>query len=136
MKRETASRLRQQLRSKLSELDKLLTPVFESEPVFPGAVLLSRHRCGSPNCRCTTQGELHESVRLQIRFKDGFATRCLSAEEAAAWRPRTEAYRRARAAQRAFGKWQREVVSLMDRIERARRSTKGLQEDDRRRPLR
>lgn len=135
MKRDTVSKLRQQLGAKLSQLEDMLRPAFEVEAVLPGSLHVSRHRCGKASCHCS-EGELHEALRLQIRFEDGIANRCLSEEEAAFWRPRTEAYRRIRKAGRAFAKWQREVASLLDALERARRSTEGLGEEDRKRSLR
>lgn len=135
VKRDTLSKLRQQLEAKLSQLEDMLRPAFEAERVFPGSLHVSRHRCGKAHCRCN-RGDLHQALRLQIRFEDGLANRCLSEEEAAVWGPRTEAYRRIRGAGRAFAKWQREVASLLDALERARRSTEGLGEEDRRRPLR
>jgi uncharacterized cysteine cluster protein YcgN (CxxCxxCC family) len=73
---------------------------------------------------------------LQVRFKDGIANRCLSEQEGLFWQPRTEAYRRLREAGRSFRKWHKEVLELVDAIERVRRSTEGLGEEDRRRPLR
>jgi hypothetical protein len=135
MPRVSLPKLRQQLSAKLSQLDSILEPAFEREPVFPGSIHVSAHRCGKLQCRCT-HGELHEALRLQIRFKDGIANRCLSEEEAALWRPRTEAYRRVRKAERSFRRWQKEVLELLEAIERARRSTEGLGEEDRKRPLR
>jgi hypothetical protein len=136
MKQHTLSQLRQRLRAKLSQLEQILEPVFERDPVFPGSLHSSAHRCGKPQCRCNTQGQLHEALRLQIRFKDGTANRCLSEDQAALWRPRTEAYRQLRQSASAFRKWQKEVLELVDAIERARRSTTGLNEEDRRRTLR
>jgi hypothetical protein len=136
MERDTLPKLRQQLRGKLSELDRLLEAAFDREPLFPGSLHVSAHRCGKPKCRCSTKGELHEALRLQIRFQGGIANRCLSKEEADFWRPRTEAYRRMRGAERAFRKWQKEVLELLDAIERARRSGEGLSEEDAKRPLR
>ena len=136
MKSKRLPKLRQQLRQRLEELEQLLAPGFQDEPVFPGKVLLSKHRCGNPSCRCATEGLLHESLRLQVRFKDGLATRCLDHEVAESWRPRTEAYKRIRDAQRAFAKWQKQVVEILDSIERARRSNVGLSREDRQRELR
>jgi hypothetical protein len=136
MQRANLAKLRQRLRSKLSELEKMLQPAFEREPLFPGSLHVSEHRCGKEQCRCSTHGELHRALRLQIRFKDGVANRCLSEEEAATWRLRTDAYKDIRDAGRSFRKWQKEVLELLDAIERARRSTEGLSEEDRRRPLR
>ena len=136
MKSDRPSQLRQQLAGKIPELQRLLKPGFEKVPLLPASLHLSRHRCGNSQCRCTTQGALHEALRLQIRFKDGLANRCVSEEEAAFWQPRTEAYKRLRQARRAFGKWQREVLDLLDAIERERRSSEGLSEEDRKRSLR
>lgn len=128
-------KLRQLLRRKLSELDRMLEPAFDRQAVFPGRLSVSRHRCGRPNCRCN-DGELHEAVRLAIQFKDGPANRCLDDDGVELWQPRTEAYRHLRDAERSFRKWQKDVVSLLDCIERARRSCDGLSPEDRKRPLR
>jgi hypothetical protein len=135
MKQDIA-KLRQLLHTKLSELDKILKPAFDKAPVFPGNLHVSAHRCGKLHCRCSTEGTLHEALRLQIRFKDGIANRCISEEEEAFWRPRTEAYRHMREAGRSFRKWQKEVLELLDSIERARRSSEGLGDEDRKRTLR
>ena len=127
--------LRQRLVRKLAELQPMLEPAFERDPVFPGWISTSRHRCGKPNCHCAS-GELHEATRLVIHFKDGAAYRCLDQDALELWRPRTDAYRRVRAARRSFAKWQKEIVELLDAIERARRRTDGLSPKDRKRPLR
>jgi len=132
----TLAKLRQRLDAKLSELQTLLQAAFDRSPLFPGNVYLSQHRCGKENCRCATRGELHQTLRLQIRFKDGTANRCLSEEEAAFWRTRTEAYGELRKAQRSFRKWQKEVLEILGDIEGARLSSDGLEAEDRRRPLR
>lgn len=133
---DTPARLRQRLRAKLAELERLVEPAFDRSPVFPGNVYLSRHRCGKDSCRCATRDELHETLRLQIRFQDGTANRCLSEERADFWRPRTDAYRELREAQRAFRKWQKEVSEILSAIERERKSSEGLEAEDRGRALR
>ena len=135
MRRDPLPKLRQRLRAKIVELDRILKPGFETEPVFPGSLHVSRHRCGKAQCRCAN-GDLHEVMRLQIRFNDGIANRCVSEEEAASWKPRTKAYKRMREAGRSFRKWQKEVLELLEGIERQRRSLEGLSEEDRKRPLR
>ena len=136
MSHESLSQLRRDLAAKLSDLEGLLEPAFEKEPVLPGVVTVSRHRCGNVGCACTREGKLHEAVRILIKFKDGYATRCLSKEEIDSFRPRTEAYQRLRKARGNLGKWHKEVIELIDRIERERRSVEGLGEEDRKRPLR
>ena len=136
MEADRASKLRQKLTAKLAELEKILAPAFERDPLLPANVHVSRHRCGKSSCRCTSAEELHEAVRLQIRFQDGLANRCLSEEEAAFWKPRAQAYQRIRQAGRSFRRWQREVCELVYALEHARRSLEGLSEEDRKRPLR
>jgi len=130
------ARLRQALRHKLEALEGILEPAFDRAPIFPGRLYASLHTCGKPNCRCATLGELHEALRLQIRFADGTANRCVSPEDAEHWRPRTEAYKRLRDVQRGMRKWQGEVLELLEKIEHARRSPDGLLDEDRKRPLR
>ena len=136
MKADTLPKLRQQLASRLAELKDLLRPAFDSSPILPAAVHVSRHRCGKPRCRCTTEKKLHESVRLQLRFQDGLANRALAEEEVAFFKPRAEAYRRLRQAGRALRKWEKEVHQILESIERERRSSEGLSDEDRQRPLR
>jgi hypothetical protein len=136
MNQESLSQLRRDLAAKLSDLEGLLRPVFEKESVLPGVVTVSRHRCGNSGCACTREGKLHEAVRILVKFKDGYATRCLSKEQDESFRPRTEAYQRLRKARGNLGKWHKEVIELIDRIERERRSLEGLSEEDRKRPLR
>lgn len=136
MKPDPLPKLRQQLSTRLAELKDLLRPAFDSTPILPGAVHTSRHRCGKPQCRCATEKKLHESVRLQLRFHDGLANRALTEEEVTFFKPRAEAYRRLRQAGRALRKWEKEVHQILESIERERRSTDGLSEEDQKRPLR
>lgn len=135
MTQDSLSQLRRTLAGKLADLERLLKPAFENEPLLPGVVTVSRHRCGNSGCACTREGKLHEAVRVLIKFKDGYATRCLTEEEVGSFRPRTEAYQRLRKARGNLAKWQKEVKELIDRIERERRSLEGLSEEDRRRSL-
>ena len=136
MAKDSLSQLRREVDSKLAELERILKPAFEHDPVLPGVVTVSRHRCGNDGCACTREGKLHEAVRILIKFKEGYATRSLSKEEVQSFKPRADAYRRLRKARRSFGKWSKEVVALIDRIERERRCLERLSEEDKKRPLR
>jgi hypothetical protein len=133
---EALSSLRQRLHRKLGQIEAILRPAFESDPIFPGNVFLSRHRCGKKACRCMTRGELHETLRLQVRFEDGIANRCLSEEEAVFWRKRTESYKRLREAQRSLRRWEQEVLEILTAIEHLRQSREGLGVQDGKRKLR
>lgn len=130
------SQLRQQLHRRLKDVETMLRPAFQDDPVFPGNVFLSRHRCGKKGCRCMTRDELHETLRLQIRFKDGTANRCLAQGEVEFWRARTDAYKRLRETGRWVRRWHREVIEILTAIEQERTSAEGLRGRDRTRPLR
>ncbi len=58
-----------------------------------GSVIVHRHRCGKPTCRCATAEHLHESVVLS--YSEAGRTRflMLPAERVAAVRAATERYR-------------------------------------------
>lgn len=62
-----------------------------------GSVVLHRHRCGKPTCRCATGEDLHESVVLS--YSEAGRTRfvMLPPERVAAVRAATERYRRQKA---------------------------------------
>jgi len=83
-----------------------------------------------------TRDELHETLRLQIRFKDRADIRCLSKEKAEFWRARTEAYKRLRECGRKFRRWHKEVLGILKAIEQERKSVEGLEGKDRKRALR
>ena len=133
---KTLSQLRQRLQGKLAQIEAIMGPAFQGDPIFPGSVFLSRHRCGKKGCHCMTRDELHETLRLQIRFKDRTDIRCLSKEKAEFWRARTEAYKRLRECGRRLRRWHREVLEIVEAIEQERKSAEGLEGKDRARALR
>lgn len=135
MNKEKISSLRQELRQKLSELDKILEPAFERTPVLPGYFQNYGRRCGRPDCHCV-KGELHRSFRVLIPFKDGQAAIAVKRGEDKPWREKTENYRRIRETRRAFLRWQTEISKLLDSLERARRSTEDIPAKHRGRKLR
>ena len=129
-----SSELRQVLRRKMDDLEKILEPAFERDAVFPGYFRVHERKCGNPGCHCS-RDQLHPGTRILVPFGDGQGVICPKAEEVEGWRSRTEAYKRHREARRRFRRWQAEVVKILDELERARRSLEGLSEKDARRPL-
>lgn len=130
----TVSVLRQQLDAKLRELQTLLAPAFEHESLLPASLTTTYVRCGRAGCRCE-RGEEHLSRRLQIRFADGVVTRSVSADQFEALQPRVDAYKRMRQASRRFRAWHKEVIAILEEIERSRRSDQGLALQDQGRPF-
>jgi len=127
---EQLSSLRQALRQKLAELDRILRPAFERGGVFPGYFQVFSRLCGKSGCRCR-QGQPHAGARVLVALREGQRVLSLKPEEIETWKSRTAAYKRIRSARRAFRKWQAEVVALVDEIERARRSLEGLSVEER-----
>ena len=58
-----------------------------------GTVVTQRRRCGKANCRCTTEGALHESVVLSYSEQGRTRVVMLPPEEVEAVRAATERYR-------------------------------------------
>jgi hypothetical protein len=135
MSQKTPADLRQALRHKLNELEKVLGPFFDRAPVFPGYFQVHQRVCGKPGCRCA-QGHLHPGTRVLIPFQDGQSSLSIQPEDVDGWKSRTEAYKQLRLARRRFRSWQAEVAELFDAIEKARRSTEGLRPEDLKRPFR
>jgi hypothetical protein len=123
------SSLRQKLQAKLNELQKILEPAFGRDPLLPGSLTTTHVRCGKAGCRCE-RGELHPSVRIHLRFEEGVTTRSLSQDQLPLLKSRVEAYRAVREVPRRFRKWQKEVLMLLEDLERARHSTEGLSKGD------
>ena len=61
-----------------------------------GTVVTQRRRCGKANCRCTTEGALHESVVLSYSEHSRTRVVMLPPEEVEAVRAATERYRTAK----------------------------------------
>lgn len=129
-----SSELRQTLRKKLDELEGIMESAFERTPLFPGYFQVHKRKCGNPGCHCS-RGHLHPGTRILIPFADGQSVVCPRPEEIEGWKLRTEAYKRHRESRRRFRRWQSEVVKILDDLERSRRSTEGLTEEDAKRPL-
>ena len=135
MDKKKLSALRKQLRKKISELDKIIEPAFESTPVFPGCFQNYGRRCGRPDCKCVN-GELHRSFRVLIPFKNGQVAVAIKRGEEKPWKEKTENYRKMRKTQQNFRAWHKEIIQLLDSLERARRSTEDIPEKYRGRKLR
>lgn len=114
------SRLRQMLRRLLQNLDGSLEVAFGRSPLVKGNVYEMARKCGKPNCICT-RGELHRSMVLS--WSEGGRTRLLSIapERLREVREKSEEYLRFRRARARVTEICREILVVLDQIEKFRR---------------
>jgi Family of unknown function (DUF6788) len=113
------SSLRSQLHARQQQLHTLLESFLGREPLLPGSLYTLRRRCGKPNCRCA-QGELHASTVLSYRGQGQPQNFTPLPEQLPDVRQLTDAYRRFRKARTQLLRLQRQLLTLIDRIEAAR----------------
>ncbi len=113
------SSLRLQLRDLQQQLPPLLETLLGRQPLLPGTLYTLRRRCGKPSCHCA-RGELHASTVLAYRGQPGPRTITPSPEQLPAVRELTDQYRRFRRARTQLLRWQRQLLTLLDRIEAQR----------------
>jgi hypothetical protein len=120
------SMLRSQVLAVAPQIQELLETFLAREPLLPGSLYTLRRRCGKPTCHCT-QGELHASTVLSYRGQGRPQNITPPAEKLAEVRKLTDAYRRFRQARTQLLRLQKQLLSLLDRLETAR-----VQEGERR----
>jgi Family of unknown function (DUF6788) len=118
--REELSRLRSTLGDRLAELQRVLKVVFGRSALVKGNVYELARKCGKPNCICT-RGQLHRS--MVITWSEEGKSRLLSlpSERVAEVKKKSEEYLRFRRARAQVTEIHREILALMDRIEKLRR---------------
>jgi hypothetical protein len=114
------SRLRQALHRLLQDLEHSLEVAFERSPLVKGNVYEMARKCGKPNCVCT-RGELHRSMVLS--WSEGGKTRLFSIppERLGELRGKSEEYLRYRRARARVTEICREIVAVLDQMEKLRR---------------
>ena len=114
------SRLRQVLRRLLQNLEGSLEVAFGRSPLVKGNVYEMARKCAKPNCICT-RGELHRSMVLS--WSEGGRTRLLSIppERLRELREKSEEYLRFRRARARVTEICREILAVLDQIEKLRR---------------
>ena len=114
------SRLRSRLRGRLSDLRRVLKVVFGRSPLIKGNVYELARKCGKPNCICT-RGELHRSMVLTWSEKGKGRLFSIPSERVTELRRKSETYLRFRRARARVTEIHREILTLLDRIEKLRR---------------
>lgn len=113
------SRLRQKLRELADASPQEIGPFLSPDPIVKGSVYTLRRRCSKPSCRCA-RGEMHETVVMTASVGGKTRLWTLSADQISELRRRTERYRQFRRARAQLVKRQREILHLIDSIEKAR----------------
>ena len=118
--REQLSRLRSALQGHLRDLRRVLKVVFGRSGLVKGNVYELARKCGKPNCVCT-RGQLHRSMVLTWSEKGKSRLLSIPPERLIEVKKRSEEYLRFRRARARVTEICREILSVMDRIEKLRR---------------
>ena len=113
------SRLRAALRDALKELETTLEVAFERSALVKGNVYELARKCGKPSCACA-EGQLHRSMVLS--WSEQGKTRLVSipAERLEELRHKSARYLRFRTARAQVTVLCRQILALLDRIEKLR----------------
>jgi hypothetical protein len=114
------SRLRQTLRELLAELEKSLRAAFGRAPMIKGNVYELARKCGKPTCACT-RGELHRSMVLTWSHEGKSKLYSIPAERLSALQEKSQEYLRFRRARARVTEICKQILGIMDRIEKLRR---------------
>jgi hypothetical protein len=114
------SRLRQALRNLIRELEASLEVAFSRSPVVKGNVYELARKCGKPNCICT-RGQLHRSMVLS--WSEGGKSRLFSipSERVGELKEKSEEYLRVRRARARVTEICKEILAVLDQMEKLRR---------------
>lgn len=118
--REGLSRLRSALRGRLAELRRVLKVVLGRSVLVKGNVYELARKCGKPNCVCT-RGELHRSMVLTWSEKGKGRLLSIPPERLREVQQKSGEYLRFRRARARVTKIHREILAVLDRIEKLRR---------------
>lgn len=117
---QSLSRLRQELRKLLEDLERSLEVIFGRDPLVKGTVYEMARKCGKSSCACA-RGQLHKSMVLSWSNQGKTRLKSIPADKLEELRRKSEEYlcfHRARARVTVIYK---QMLSLIDRIEALRR---------------
>lgn len=119
-RQEKLSRLRSALRHRLTDLRRILKVAFGRSPLVKGNVYELARKCGKPNCTCT-RGELHRSMVLTWSEKGQGRLLSLPPARILEVKRKSEEYLRFRRARAQVTEVCRDILALLDQIEKLRR---------------
>jgi len=117
---EKLSRLRSALRDALKELEATLEVAFERSALVKGNVYEHARKCGKPTCACA-EGQLHRSMVLSWSHQGKTRLMTIPPEKLDRLRAGSEQYLRYRRARARVGEILKQILKLLDQIEKLRR---------------
>lgn len=113
------SQRRSVLRQAIERLGQTLEVAFERDPMVKGNVYELARKCGKPSCACA-KGQLHRSMVLSWSERGKTRLVSIPAERLEELRRQSERYLRFRAARAQVTVLCRQILALLDRIEKLR----------------
>lgn len=117
---QTLSSLRQDLRRLLANLERSLEAVYGRGPLIKGNVYEMARKCGKPSCACS-RGELHRSMALSWSHRGKTRLLSIPPERLLELREKSEEYLRVRGARARVSVICKEMLAVMDCMEKLRR---------------
>lgn len=117
---ESLSRLRQELRRLLADLEDSMAVVFGRAPLVKGSVYEIARKCGKPSCACA-RGQLHRSTVLSWSDRGKTRLKSVPSQKLAELRYKSKEYQRFRQARAQVSVICRKILSVIDHIEMLRR---------------
>src|SRR2546428_11505479 len=114
------SRLRGALRDALKELEKTLEVAFERSALVKGNVYEHARKCGKPSCACA-EGPLHHSMVLSWSHQGKTRLMTIPPEKLDRLRANSQQYLRYRRARARVSEVFKQILKLLDQIEKLRR---------------
>jgi hypothetical protein len=114
------SRIRQSLSQLAKEVQALLPTLMDRRPMIKGTVYEQRRKCGKPTCYCAS-GEPHRSMMLSRSEQGRTKLMKVPDGELKDFQVLTERYQKFRRARARLGQIYKEMIGLIDQLEKARR---------------
>jgi Family of unknown function (DUF6788) len=114
------TRLRRDLRHRLTDLESSLQMVFGRAPLIKGNVYEMARKCGKPSCACT-RGELHRTMVLSWSQRGKTRLSSIPPDRLSELREKSEEYLRFRRTRASVSEICKAMLVLLDRIEKLRR---------------
>lgn len=111
------SKKRQRLNELFKEHNKLKKSFMIKGPIKKGGVYKAKTKCGNPNCRCMTKGELHEVWRYYYSESGKNKVKTIKESEVSEYKKLTSRYKKFRQARMRLVKLQKKILNLINSIE-------------------
>lgn len=121
---QALSRLRQDLRCLVKELERTLRVVYGRCSLVKGNVYEMARKCGKPSCACA-RGELHRNMVLSWSHLGKTRLMSIPPGRLTELRRKSEEYLRVRSARAQVSVISRQMLDVMDNIEKLRMEDPG-----------